>query len=143
MARLIAPHRDIARKRVTMLYRIISPGEAAQIVQRDVDNARFRVNSTNKPSARSIAERDSAEAAAREEARGAAVINFGMLVTATVTDRTQLSAARAAISNLAPTARVTLRPVWGSQDSAFAAALPVGLFMPAHLRVPTAIRDAL
>jgi hypothetical protein len=33
--------------------------------------------------------------------------------------------------------------VWGSQDSAFAAALPVGLFLPAHLRVPESVRAAL
>ena len=45
-----------------------------------------------------------------------------------------MRAARSAIDNLAPTARVALRPVWGSQDSAFAAALPVGLFLPAHLK---------
>ena len=53
-----------------------------------------------------------------------------MLVTATVLEPGQLPAAESAISNLAPTARVALRPVWGSQDSAFAAALPVGLFLP-------------
>ena len=141
LARLIAPHPEIARKRVTLLYRMIGPGEAARIVERDLHNAEFRVNSANKPSARAILEQHSASATAQEEARGAALHNFGMLVTATVLEPGQLPAARSAISNLAPTARVALRPVWGSQDSAFAAALPVGLFLPAHLRVPESVQS--
>jgi len=66
-----------------------------------------------------------------------------MLVTTTVLDQEQLPLARAAVENLAPTARVSLRPVWGSQDSAFAAALPVGLFLPAHLKIPEPVRQAL
>ena len=66
-----------------------------------------------------------------------------MLVTATVLDSEELHGARAAVENLAPTARINLRPVWGSQDSAFAAALPVGLFLPAHLKIPEQVRQAL
>ena len=143
LARLIAPHPEIARKRVTLLYRLADPGEAARIVERDLHNAEFRVNSTNKPTARAVIEQNSAHATAQEEARGAALLNFGMLVTATVLEAGQLHAARSAIANLAPTARVALRPVWGSQDSAFAAALPVGLFLPAHLKVPESVRVAL
>jgi hypothetical protein len=143
LARLIAPHPDVARKRVTMLYRLIDPGEAARIVERDLHNAEFRVSSAAKPSARAMVEQQSARATAQEEARGAALLNFGMLVTATVLDPEQLPAAVSAVANLAPTARVVLRPVWGSQDSAFAAALPVGVFLPAHLKVPEAIRNSL
>jgi hypothetical protein len=143
LARLIAPHDDIARKRVTMLYRVLDPGQAAQIVERDLHNAEFRVNTASRPTARAIFEQHAAVATAKEEARGAALVNFGMLVTATVLEEEHLPAARSAIGNLAPTARIALRPVWGSQDSAFAAALPVGLFLPAHLKVPEAVRVAL
>ena len=144
LARLIAPHGDIARKRVTLLYRVIDPGEAARIVERDLHNAEFRVNSATRPSARAIVEQHAARATAQEEARGAALVNFGMLVTDhRARARSSCRAAQAAVENLAPTARVSLRPVWGSQDSAFAAALPVGLFLPAHLKVPEAIRQAL
>jgi len=143
LARLIAPHGDIARKRVTILYRVIDPGEAARIVERDMHNADFRVNSATRPTARAVVEQQAAQATAQEEARGAALVNFGMLVTATVLDEDQLPVARAAVSNLAPTARINLRPVWGSQDSAFAAALPVGLFLPAHLKIPEQIRQSL
>ena len=44
-----------------------------------------------------------------------------MLVTTTVLEEQQLPLATAALANLAPTARINLRPVWGSQDSAFVA----------------------
>jgi hypothetical protein len=36
-----------------------------------------------------------------------------------------------------------LRVVYGSQDSAFAAALPLGLVLPKHLRVPGEVREQL
>jgi hypothetical protein len=143
LARLVAPHAEIARKRVTLLYRLVDAGEAARIVERDLHNADFRVNSQARPSARSLVEAQAARATAQEEARGAALVNFGMLVSATVLDERQLPLAMAALANLAPTARIGLRPVWGSQDSAFAAALPLGLLLPAHLKVPDAIRQAL
>ena len=49
----------------------------------------------------------------------------------------------AAIENLGPTARVNLRVAYNSQDSAFAAALPCGVWLPEHIRVPEALREAL
>jgi len=66
-----------------------------------------------------------------------------MIVTATVTDEDRLADAEAAINNLAATARVALRRVYGSQDSAFAAGLPLGLVLPKHLKVPEPVRAAL
>jgi hypothetical protein len=60
-----------------------------------------------------------------------------------VTDPDRLSDARAAVDNLSATARLRLRPVYGSQDSAFAAALPLGLVLPKHLQVPAALREQL
>ena len=143
LAGLLAPHGHIPRKRVTLLYRVIAPGEAAKIVDRDLHNAEFRVNTQSRPSARSVREARSAKATAEEEAHGAALINVGMLVTATVLDAQTLAGAVAAIENLGPTARVNLREVYNSQDSAFAAALPCGVWLPEHIRVPQAIREAL
>ena len=124
---------------------MIDPGEAARIVERDLHNAEFRVNSA------SAADRPRGRRAAAPRARpprkkraARRCVNFGMLVTATVLEpRPAASSREAAIANLAPTARVSLRPVWGSQDSAFAAALPVGLFLPAHLKSPRVRSAAL
>ena len=76
LARLIAPHGDIARKRVTLLYRVIDPGEAARIVERDLHNAEFRVNSAARPTARAVVEQQAARATAQEEARGAALVEL-------------------------------------------------------------------
>ena len=90
-----------------------------------------------------LRERDSAAATASEEASGAGLVDFGMLVTATVNSQGELPDAAAVVDNLAASARITLRPVYGSQDSAFAAALPLGLVLPKHLKVPAQVREAL
>ena len=75
--------------------------------------------------------------------QGAGLLNFGMLVTATVIDAAHEADAKAAIDNLSATARLRLRIVHGSQDSAFAAALPLGLVLPRHLRIPSEVREQL
>lgn len=139
---LLAPHRDIARKRVTLLYRPHDPATAARIVERDRKDARFRITSAH-AAARDAVAVAAAEQSAREEAKGAGVVRFAMLVTATVLRPEDLPAAAAAIDVLAPPARVQLRRMYGSQDSAFAAALPLGIVLPDHLRVPQAIREAM
>jgi hypothetical protein len=143
LARLLAPHRDIARKRVTLLYRPIDAARAAAIVEADVRAASFNLSASDRPSARNIAGTRAAFATAAEEAGGAGLVNFGMLITATVTDRTREQDARAAIDNLSATARLRVRLVHGSQDSAFAAALPLGLVLPKHLQVPAEVRGQL
>lgn len=143
LARLLAPHRDVARKRVTLLYRPIDAARAAAIVEADLRAAQFAATSTNRPSARAALATRSASATASEEASGAGLVNFGMLVTATVLDTDRLPEAKAAIDNLAATARLRLRPVYGAQSSAFAAGLPLGLVLPRHLKVPAAMKERL
>ena len=143
LTRLLAPHRDIARKRVTMLYRPIDAGRAAAIVDADSTAASFNYTATQRPNARNARGVQAAMATAVEEAQGAGLVNFGVLVTATVTDVDRLADARAAVDNLSASARLRLRPVYGSQDSAFAAALPLGLVLPKHLQVPTTLREQL
>lgn len=143
LTRLLAPHPDIARKRVTLLYRPIDPARAAAIAESDLRTAEFRQTSTNKPLARDIRSMRAAAATATEEASGAALVNFALVVTASVLDPAQQARAQAAVANLAATARLRLRPVYGAQDSAFAAALPLGLILPRHLKVPAELRDKL
>ena len=143
LRRLLAPHREIARKRVTMLFRPIDAARAAAMVEGDLRAAEFRATSSDKPAARDSLAVRAAAATASEEASGAGLVQFGMLVTATVTDLDKRPDARAAIDNLAATARLRLRPVYGSQDSAFAAALPLGLVLSKHIKVPAELRDKL
>jgi hypothetical protein len=143
LSRLLAPHRDVARKRITLLYRPIDPARAAAIVEADVRASTFNLTTSNKPTARNITAARSAMATAAEEASGAGLVQFGMLVTATVMSPAEEADARAAIDNLSATARLRLRLVHGSQDSAFAAALPLGLVLPKHLQVPSELREQL
>jgi hypothetical protein len=143
LSQLVAPHPDIDRKRVTLLYRPLDAATSARMVEADKRNASFRATASARPSARSLAEARAADRTAMEEARGAGLVNFGMVVTGTVMSVEQLPDMIAAIDNLGATARVLLRPAYGSQDSAFVAALPLGVVLQSHLSVPAGIREAL
>lgn len=143
LARLLAPHRDIARKRITLLYQPIDPGRAAALVEADQRAAEFQATNRRRTAARDSLAVRAANATAQEEASGAGLVNFGILVTATVLDPAKAKDAAAAIDNLAATARIRLRPVYGSQDSAFAAALPLGLNLAKHVTVPDLLREKL
>ncbi|MGX1163528.1 hypothetical protein FBY31_4348 [Arthrobacter sp. SLBN-100] len=143
LSRLLAPHGDIDRKRVSLLYRPMDSATAATVVERDQNNANVAITSDTRPSARALVDARSAVQTAQEEARGAGLVNFGMVVTATVTDRDRLPDAVAAIEQTSGTARVLLRRAYGAQDTAFAASLPLGLVLPKHSMVPSEIKAAL
>lgn len=148
LADLVGAHPDVDRKRVTLLYRPLDAARAARLVEQDKRHADFSVAGSARPPARVLLEQRAAALTAEEEARGAGLVAFAMLVTATVTrmdpvadPRAAVDAARAAVGALGASARVQLRPLYGSQDSAFAAALPLGVFLPAHVRVPQEFRE--
>lgn len=143
LGRLLAPHRDVARKRVTLLYRPIDPARAAALVETDLNAAQFNTTASTKPSARSTLSTRAAMATAAEEAAGAGLLNFGLVVTATTTDPAREAEARAAIDSLSAAARLRMRPAYGSQDTAFAAALPLGIVLPRHVRMPVEVRESL
>ncbi|MDQ2729251.1 MAG: hypothetical protein M3Y91_15645, partial [Actinomycetota bacterium] len=147
LAKLLAPHRDISRKRVTLLYRPHDSARSAELVERDRRDALFAAQGSGRkgPSARNLVSVQAAEQAAREEARGAGLTRFGMLVTATVidADRSRLRQVESTVDSLATTGRIVLRRLWGSQSAAFLACLPLGLVIPSHLKVPAAVRDTM
>lgn len=139
---LVAPHQDIARKRVTFLYRPHDPASAARIVERDRRDSRFRLDGAAS-AARNEIDVLKSDQSAREEARGAGVTRFTILVTATVHSAEELPVAAAAVDTLAAPSRVRLRRMYGAQSSAFAAALPLGVVLPDHLNVPALVRESL
>ncbi|MEV6416353.1 SCO6880 family protein [Kribbella sp. NPDC051718] len=143
LSQLVGPHPDIDRKRVTLLYRPLDAATAARMVEADKRNASFRATTSSRPSARSMTEARAADRTAMEEARGAGLVNFGLVVTGTVMTAEQIPDMVAAIDNLGATARVLLRPAYGSQDSAFVAALPLGVVLQSHLSVPAGLRESL
>jgi hypothetical protein len=142
LTRLLRPHPDIDRKRVTLLYRPLDSARAARIVEGDKRDAEATVRNSKNPTARMISEQQSAQQSAREEVQGAGLVNFGMLITATVTDPERLEIAQRAVSQLAPTARIRIRPVYGAQEAAFSAGLPLGIVLPAHKRT-TRVKEGL
>lgn len=140
---LVQPNRDIARKRVTLLYRPHTRAEGARVVQQDYKNALFNAQQSQIGQARDDAEVTAARRTTEEQAQGHGVIRFAMLITATVNSAAELANAAATVDNLAPAARIAVRPVYGSQAAAFAAALPLGLVLPLHTALPQTVRDAM
>ncbi|GIJ28276.1 hypothetical protein Vqi01_34380 [Micromonospora qiuiae] len=135
-ARLTDPDPQLLRKRVTMIYRPYSPGEAARLVEADKRDARFLASKKHRPSARDLTDLAAADQAAEEEATGAGVTRFTVLVTATVANDKQLDEATGIIRARAGEARLTLRPMYGCQAAGFAAGLPTGVVLPTHATIP-------
>lgn len=140
---LLSPHRDVPRKRVTLIYRPHEPGAAAKIVDNDLRDARFLESRREMARARDSLEVRAAVQSTQEEAAGAGVVRFGALVTATVTDDDDYRGACTAIGNLGATARLRLRRVYGAQSAAFSAGLGVGVVLSSHVLIPTSLREEL
>ena len=84
-----------------------------------------------------------AERTAEEEAAGASLLRFSVVVTATVLDPEQLPLASTTVEGLAAAPRLRLRVAVGNQAAAFAAGLPLGLVLPKHLMLTPELRDQL
>jgi len=143
LANLLAPHPDIARKRVALVFRPYDTAAAVRVVESDRRDAIFAASGRRVGRARDALSLKAAERSAEEEATGAGVVRFGMVVTATVTDPEALGLAASAVGTLATTARIRLRRAVGAQSATFAASLPLGLVTSAHLRTPQAMREAM
>lgn len=141
LTRLLSPHKAVARKRVTFLYRPIDPGTAAKIVEADFNAARFNATGKKSSTAGDTVAVRAADATRNEEASGAGLVNFAMIVTGTVRD-TDPADADAAIENAGTAARIQLRPSYGSQDAAFAFGLPLGLVPSKHAQTPAFIEGS-
>jgi len=132
LARLVAP--GPWPTRVSLLYRPLSAGAAARLLEQEVTAAAFRAGVRAKTgrdsTARDAVDAEAAARAAREEAQGAGVVLISLYVTVTVTDETDLPAAVADIEARADSAKIRLRRAHGGQSAAFATTLPVGLCPP-------------
>jgi hypothetical protein len=132
LSRLLAP--GPYPKRVSLVYRPFSAGEAARVTEREVNAAAFRdaLRAAQKrdENARDRADKERALRAAREEAAGAGVGLMSMFVTVTVLDEDELGRAVADIESRAEVAKIRLRRLWASQAAGFATTLPCGLCPP-------------
>jgi hypothetical protein len=132
LARLLAP--GPYPKRVAVIYRPMSAGEAGRVVEREVNAAAFhsslRRTQRRDESARDATDRERALRAAREEATGAGVGLMSLFVTVTVTDPDQIDRAVADIEARADGAKIRLRRMRASQAAGFATTLPCGICPP-------------
>lgn len=139
MRALLSPHGAIQRKRVTLMYRPLDPATGAREVDRQTKEADASAGIQRRQNARMSRAQAAAHRAAEEEADGAAMVPFGMLVTATTTSEEQMADLDFAIETLSAASRIQLRPAYGVQDAAFAAALPVGVIPSRHSRLVSSL----
>jgi hypothetical protein len=128
LTRLLSP--GAHARRVTMMYRPLSAGDAARVLEGQVNAAAFRDAyrraQKRDESARDAADRHRAQQAAQEEAEGAGVVLMSLYVTATVSADDQLDEAIADVEARADQSKIQLRRLYGSQSAGFATTLPVG-----------------
>jgi hypothetical protein len=141
---LTAPMSGVRRKRVTLLYRPLDAAAAPAVLDRQLRAAINRAGRRRDlVHAHDSAEVRAALQAAQEEATGAGVVSFSLLVTVTVETEHELRQAEETVTRAGRQAQIRLRPVHGAQAAAFATALGVGLVPPNHSLVPPALREAL
>ncbi|MFI7142483.1 SCO6880 family protein [Streptomyces massasporeus] len=132
------------RKRVALLYRPIDPATSARIVEADRRAAQFMATSgRGMVQARAASEVRAAEQTAAEEAAGAGLVEFSLMLTVTVDSAAQVADADVTVRNLQAAARLSLRPADRMQAAAFACTLPVGLLPWEHTLVPQELQEAL
>ncbi|MCX4098337.1 SCO6880 family protein [Nocardia sp. alder85J] len=131
---LLEPRADLPRKRVAVVYRLHSAAEATEIVDSDFRDA-LAAEQTEPGGIASAAASirvDNTKAARQEQARGAGLTRFGLLVTATARLDDDMPVIAASIESLSAASRLTLRRCYGYQASAFAASLGIGVILPEH-----------
>ncbi|MER6754961.1 SCO6880 family protein [Micromonospora echinofusca] len=132
LARLLAP--GPYPKRVSLLYRPLPAGDAARVVEAEVNAAQFRQAyhraQKRDESARDLADRERANQTAREEAVGAGVGLMSVFCTVTVLNPEDLGKAVADVESRADIAKIRFRRMWASQAAGFATTLPCGVCPP-------------
>jgi hypothetical protein len=132
------------RKRVALLYRPIDPATSAKIVESDRRNAQFMANSKRgMVQARAASEVAAAEQTAAEEAAGAGLTEFSLMLTVTVDEESQLADAGVTVRNLLAASRIAMRPADRMQAAAFSCTLPTGILPWEQTLIPHELQEAL
>jgi hypothetical protein len=141
---LLEPNNELTRKRVTVLYRPHDPSTSAKIAYNDVRTALGSATMrAGEGRAAETLDLQAARQTAAEEASGAGLTRFSLLVTATVTDPEQLPHVADLIDQAGGASRLQLRRVYAGQSASFAACLGIGLVLNKHVAVPAAVRQYL
>ncbi|MEU9338170.1 SCO6880 family protein [Streptomyces sp. NPDC048290] len=132
------------RKRVALVYRPIDPATSARIVEADRRSAQFMATSgKGMVQARAATEVRAAEQTAAEEASGAGLVEFSLMLTVTVDTLDELADASVAVRNLTAASRVLMRPADRMQAAAFSCTLPAGILPWEQTLVPHELQEAL
>lgn len=143
LQRLLAPNEAVPLKRVSVIYRPHSAGEATDIADSDYRNAMAEAHGGSLKngsigSAKSQIELAATAQARMEQARGAGMVRFGVLVTVTEpAGSSDVPKIDALVEDLSRQSRLTIRRSWCWQAAAFAASLGVGVIAPDHTTIPS------
>jgi hypothetical protein len=131
LARLLNYNGKIGRKRVSLIYKTLDAEQTARIVEKDVETANFnaRTKKKNRITARDERLVELAKKNSQEEAIGAGLVDFGLVLTATGYSNDNRKEIDSLVRSIGGSARISLRPIFGNQDAGFALNLPVGFFM--------------
>nr|WP_233500212.1 SCO6880 family protein [Gordonia sihwensis] len=133
---LLAPRADLGRKRVAIIYRIHGVADAVKMVDDDFKNALAAEQSKKGVGSAAASLRvDNTMAARQEQARGAGVTRFGVLITLTAEASAEMPTLAAELEGLASASRLTVQRCWGGQDATFAGALGLGVLLPEYASV--------
>ena len=123
----------------------MSPGSSQKAVQDQVTNARFGNNQKGqKASQIKRVALEKAEYSEREQAEGAAMVRFGLVVTATVDDPSKFPRVEAILRDQAVSGiQLRLRDCEYSDDAAFAFGLGIGSVPKDFTRLSNTLRESV
>ncbi|KAF0963236.1 hypothetical protein MLGJGCBP_03638 [Rhodococcus sp. T7] len=141
LRRLIAPHPDLPRKRVAIVYRPHRAADAVKIIDDDYRNAIVAAQNRTRGigSAAAQINVELAERSRDELARGHGATRIGVLITVTEPIEGDIPRVDALINDLAAQTQLEVRRCYRFQDAAFAASLGVGILLPDHASMPSAL----
>ncbi|WP_433600349.1 SCO6880 family protein [Nocardia sp. CA-135953] len=133
---LLEPRPDVPRKRVAVVYRLHSTAESTSIVDSDFKDA-LASEQTQQGIASAAASLRVAntQASRQEQARGAGLTRFGVLVTVTDHLGADLPGIEASVQTMSAASRLSVRRCYAFQASAFAASLGIGVVLPEHASI--------
>lgn len=138
--RLLEPSEGALRKRVTLLYRPIPADKTTDVVDQETKDAIF-AGSQVRMSARAKQRQAYALKSAEEEALGAGMTRFGLIITVTTDQQEKLRRFNTTVPGMLSNAKLKVRIALANQAVAFQAGLPLGMVLPDHMVIPEEVRE--
>lgn len=127
---------DLVRKRVAIVYRPHSPSDAANLVNKDYKNALSGRNSgKGVASVEADLRVEATEQQRQEQGRGHGLTRFGIMITITNPEDSDVPRNEAIVRDLTMRASLRVRRMYLQQSAAFAATIGIGVLLPDHASV--------